>query len=66
MDCGDGCGDHDHDESDEIDPGIDNQLQIDESEDVDVTEPDSKSLKLDSESGYTDHTGDFFPFPLSR
>ena len=38
MDCGDGCGDHDHDESDEIDPGIDNKLQIDESEYVDVTE----------------------------
>ena len=58
MDCGgDGC-DHDHDGSDEIDPGTDHQLQIDESEDVDVTEPDSKSLKLDSESGYTDHTGE--------
>ena len=44
MDCGDGCGDHDHDESDEIDPGTDNQLQIDESEDVDngTFEPSSE------------------------
>ena len=57
MDCGDGRHDHEGEESDEIDPGTDSQLQIDESEDVDVTEPDSKSIKLDSEQSYTDHTG---------
>ena len=57
MDCGEGHHDHEGEESDEIDPGTDSQLQIDESEDVDVTEPDSKSIKLDSEQSYTDHTG---------
>lgn len=56
MDCGEGRHDHEGEESDEIDPGTDSQLQIDESEDVDVTEPDSKSIKLDSEQSYTDHT----------
>ena len=55
MECEEIENDHD---SEEIDPGTESQLQIDESEDVDVTEPDSKSMRLDSEAnGYTDHTG---------
>lgn len=39
---------YDDNESEEIDPGNDN-LQIDESEDVDVTEPDNKIMRMDSE-----------------
>lgn len=40
---------YDDNESEEIDPGNDN-LQIDESEDVDVTEPDNKMMRMDSQS----------------
>ena len=38
---------YDDNESEEIDPGNDN-LQIDESEDVDVTEPDNKIPRMDN------------------
>ena len=40
---------YDDNESEEIDPGNDN-LQIDESEDVDVTEPDNKMMRMDPQS----------------
>ena len=40
---------YDDNESEEIDPGNDN-LQIDESEDVDVTEPDNKIPRMDPEN----------------
>lgn len=50
MEVNEGQGDrYDDNESEEIDPGNDN-LQIDESEDVDVTEPDNKMMRMDPQS----------------
>ena len=47
---------YDDNESEEIDPGNDN-LQIDESEDVDVTEPDNKIMRMDSDQQCCNNEG---------
>lgn len=53
---------YDDNESEEIDPGNDN-LQIDESEDVDVTEPDNKIMRMDSEQCCNNEgKGDIYTF----
>ena len=52
---------YDDNESEEIDPGNDN-LQIDESEDVDVTEPDNKIMRMDSEQCCNEGKGAIYTF----